>query len=61
MAETSVEAAPAASPPLIELEGLTKHYGALVAVDDVSMRVVPGEVRAVIGPTAPARPPCSTS
>ena len=34
----------------IALTGLTKHYGALVAVDNVSMRVAPGEVRAVIGP-----------
>jgi branched-chain amino acid transport system ATP-binding protein len=36
--------------PLIELEGLTKRYGALVAVDNVSMRIAEGEVRAVIGP-----------
>ena len=36
--------------PLIELQGLTKRYGALVAVDNVSMRVADGEVRAVIGP-----------
>lgn len=35
---------------LIELDGLTKRYGALVAVDNVSMRVEEGEVRAVIGP-----------
>ena len=39
-----------AAPPLIELENLTKRYGALVAVDNVSMRVAQGEVRAVIGP-----------
>jgi branched-chain amino acid transport system ATP-binding protein len=36
--------------PLIEIEGLTKRYGALVAVDNVSMHVAEGEVRAVIGP-----------
>ena len=35
---------------LVEVEGLTKRYGALVAVDNVSMRVADGEVRAVIGP-----------
>jgi branched-chain amino acid transport system ATP-binding protein len=35
---------------LIELDGLTKRYGALVAVDNVTMRVEEGEVRAVIGP-----------
>ena len=31
-------------------EALTKRYGALVAVDDVTMQVEEGEVRAVIGP-----------
>ncbi len=36
--------------PLLQLDGLTKAYGALVAVDNVSMRVADGEVRAVIGP-----------
>jgi branched-chain amino acid transport system ATP-binding protein len=36
--------------PLIELDNLTKRYGALVAVDNVSMQVSIGEVRAVIGP-----------
>jgi branched-chain amino acid transport system ATP-binding protein len=53
MAEPLAQAAAAATvvaPPLIELEKLTKRYGALVAVDDVSMRVAEGEVRAVIGP-----------
>lgn len=35
---------------LIALDGLTKAFGALVAVDNVSMRVAEGEVRAVIGP-----------
>jgi ABC-type sugar transport system ATPase subunit len=33
--------------PLIELDSLTKRYGALVAVDDVSMQVSAGEVRAI--------------
>ncbi len=35
---------------LLELDQLTRRYGALVAVDHVSMRVEDGEVRAVIGP-----------
>ena len=34
----------------LELDGLTRRFGALVAVDQVSMRVEAGEVRAVIGP-----------
>lgn len=36
--------------PLLVLDGLTKAFGALVAVDSVAMRVTEGEVRAVIGP-----------
>ena len=36
--------------PLIELDHLSRRYGALVAVDDVSMRVGDGEIRAIIGP-----------
>ncbi|MGD9802826.1 MAG: ABC transporter ATP-binding protein [Hyphomicrobiaceae bacterium] len=39
-----------AGAPLLEVSGLTKRYGALVAVDNVSMQVADGEVRAVIGP-----------
>lgn len=35
---------------LLELDGLTKRYGGLVAVNRVTMRVDAGEVRAVIGP-----------
>ncbi|HJZ32795.1 MAG TPA: ABC transporter ATP-binding protein [Hyphomicrobiaceae bacterium] len=38
------------SPPLIELTGLTRRYGALVAVDNVNMQVAGGETRAIIGP-----------
>ena len=36
--------------PLLECKGLTRRFGALVAVDDVHMSVEPGEIRAVIGP-----------
>jgi branched-chain amino acid transport system ATP-binding protein len=35
---------------LLQLQGLTKRYGGIVAVDNVTMSVEPGEVRAVIGP-----------
>ena len=35
---------------LLRVENVTKHFGSLVAVDDVSMTVEPGELRAVIGP-----------
>ena len=36
--------------PLLELDGVTRRYGALVALDHVAMQVEEGEVRAVIGP-----------
>ena len=35
---------------LLELDGLTKRYGGMTAVNTVTMRVEAGEVRAVIGP-----------
>jgi branched-chain amino acid transport system ATP-binding protein len=35
---------------LLELDDLTKRYGGIVAVDNVTMRIEAGEVRAVIGP-----------
>jgi branched-chain amino acid transport system ATP-binding protein len=35
---------------LLKVENLTKQFGSLVAVSDVSMIVEPGELRAVIGP-----------
>jgi branched-chain amino acid transport system ATP-binding protein len=34
----------------LELDGLTRRFGGIVAVDGVTMRVAAGEVRAVIGP-----------
>jgi branched-chain amino acid transport system ATP-binding protein len=35
---------------LLQVENVSKHFGSLVAVSDVSMSVEPGELRAVIGP-----------
>ena len=35
---------------MIETNGLTKHYGQLVAVEDLSFRVEPGEVLGFLGP-----------
>jgi branched-chain amino acid transport system ATP-binding protein len=35
---------------LLELQGLTKRYGGIVAVDNVALAVESGEVRAIIGP-----------
>jgi branched-chain amino acid transport system ATP-binding protein len=35
---------------LLQVQSLSRHFGSLVAVDDVSLTVEPGELRAVIGP-----------
>jgi branched-chain amino acid transport system ATP-binding protein len=35
---------------LLQVENVSKRFGSLVAVNDVSMTVEPGELRAVIGP-----------
>ena len=35
---------------LLEVEGVTKRYGGLVANDGVAMTIAPGEVRGLIGP-----------
>jgi branched-chain amino acid transport system ATP-binding protein len=35
---------------MLEVKNLTKRFGSLVAVRDISMKVEPGELRAVIGP-----------
>src|SRR5690349_16920885 len=34
----------------VDVVGVTKKYGSLVAVDDVSMTVAPGEVYGILGP-----------
>ena len=34
----------------LEVEGLRKRYGDLVAVDDVSFEVAPGELFGILGP-----------
>jgi branched-chain amino acid transport system ATP-binding protein len=35
---------------MLDIKGVTKKFGSLVAVNDVSMRVAAGELRAIIGP-----------
>jgi branched-chain amino acid transport system ATP-binding protein len=36
--------------PILQTEGLTKAFGALVATADVSLDLYPGEIHALIGP-----------
>ena len=45
---------------LLRVENVSKHFGSLVAVDNISMTVEAGELRAVIGPNAPEKPRFST-
>jgi branched-chain amino acid transport system ATP-binding protein len=35
---------------MLDVRNVTKRFGSLVAVNDVSMQVAPGELRAIIGP-----------
>ena len=35
---------------MLEVRNVSKHFGSLVAVQDVSLTVAPGELRAIIGP-----------
>src|SRR5947209_719878 len=42
--------AAASEPPLIEIRGLTKRFGAFTAVDNVSFTVARGEVLGFLGP-----------
>ncbi|HLO10563.1 MAG TPA: ATP-binding cassette domain-containing protein, partial [Desulfobacteria bacterium] len=38
------------APPLLEAEGITKRFGGLTAVEDVSFTVKEGEILSIIGP-----------
>ena len=40
----------AATVPILEVDHLSRQFGGLLAVADVSMRLAPGELRCIIGP-----------
>jgi ABC-2 type transport system ATP-binding protein len=46
----AAKAVPEFTTPSIEVKHLTKHYGPMVAVNDVSFQVYPGEVVGFLGP-----------
>jgi ABC-type branched-subunit amino acid transport system ATPase component/ABC-type branched-subunit amino acid transport system permease subunit len=49
--EEPVAAGPnGAGPPVLEIEGVSKAFGGLVAVDDVTLSVRKGAIHAIIGP-----------
>jgi branched-chain amino acid transport system ATP-binding protein len=50
VAEPEGGTVPAAGSPLLEVVGLTKRYGGLAAVDDLTFRVAPGETFGIAGP-----------
>ena len=47
---TSLPHAPLGSPAVIEAKGLTKRYGQVLAVDDLTFTVPPGRVTGFLGP-----------
>ena len=38
------------APPIIEVSGVTRRFGPVVALDDVSLQIAPGELVGILGP-----------
>ncbi|WP_016908146.1 ATP-binding cassette domain-containing protein [Streptomyces xiaopingdaonensis] len=48
-AEDGAKSEAAATPPLVELDAVSKYYGHIKALTDVSLQVHPGEITCVLG------------
>ena len=51
--------APTPIRPMLQVENLSTHYGAICAVDGVSLHVNHGEIVSLIGSNGAAKPRCS--
>ena len=49
LADAAVTTAGAAKPPLLSLSGLSKRFGSLQALEDVSFEIAPAEIHALLG------------
>lgn len=49
VAQGSSNGVGAAPTPVLKLDGIHKHFGGLVALDEISLELYPGEVTAIVG------------
>jgi len=61
--ETLVQSAanPVAVEPAVDIAAVTKRFGDVIALHEVSMRVTPGTVHGLLGPMAQVRQLCCAS
>jgi ABC-type Fe3+/spermidine/putrescine transport system ATPase subunit len=55
---TAAEAAAGAPAPVVRLESVTKRFGAVTAVEDVTLDVRPGEFLTLLGPSGSGKTTC---